>query len=341
MSKRKPALLVYSSTREDERVFRRSFPQYDVITTPSPVIDPTHEAVKRAEVIAIHVASTIGPVQLKYFPKLKHIACRSTGYDAVDIAAATKRGIIVTNIPSYGEHTVAEYAMLLVLSLLRRLPDTIEAVREGEITASELTGTELFGKTLGVIGTGRIGERMIQIGRGFGMRVIAHDLFPDYARSIELGFEYCVLNDVLAQADILSLHLPATKQNKHLINARALERMKHTAILINTSRGSLVHTGALIKALTEKKLAGAGLDVVEGEQFLELEEELHLIAEKRTLPAEIKQLEILRSLPNVVLTSHNAYNSAEALQRIRETTRNNIQAAYEGRPINVVNHFHK
>lgn len=336
MTRKKPALIIYSSTREDERVFRRAFPQYDILTTPSPVIDPTHPDTKRAEIIAIHVATTVGSTQLKYLPKLKHIACRSTGYDSVDIKAAGKRGIVVTNVPSYGEHTVAEYAIMLALTLMRRLPVTLEAVAEGSISASELVGHELAGKTLGIIGTGRIGQRLIQIGRGLSMRVIAHDVMPDYARSVELGFEYRVLNDVLEQADILSLHVPATKQNHHLINARALTRMKRSAVLINTARGSLIHTGALVKALRDGVIAGAGLDVVEGEQYLDLQEELHLIAETREIPIDVKHLEALRAMPNVLLTSHNAYNSLEALKRIRETTRDNIQAFLDGRPINVV-----
>lgn len=336
MSRKKPTLIIYSSSRADELLFRRSFPYHEVVGIPSPVIDPSCPAVKRAEVIVIHVASHVGATQLKYFPRLKHIACRSTGYDMVDIGAAKKRGVIVTNVPSYGEHTVAEYAMLLAMLVLRRIPATLDAVSQGDISAQELTGHDLAGKTLGVLGTGRIGLRVIHIARGFNMRVIAHDVYPDHNKAIELGFEYRVFNDVLGQSDIVSLHMPGTKQNTHIINASALARMKPSAVLINTARGSLVSTNALIKALKSNQLAGAGLDVVEGEQYLDLDEELHMIAEKRTIPADVKNLEILRALPQVIMTSHNAYNTTEALMRIRETTRDNIRSVIDGTPQNVV-----
>lgn len=336
MSRNKPTLIIYSSSRADEQLFRRSFPQYEVVGIPTPIIDPSHPAAKRAETIAIHVASKVGAAQLKYFPKLKHIACRSTGYDMVDLKAASRRGVIVTNVPSYGEHTVAEYAILLAMTVLRRLPDTLAAVQEGSIDALSLVGHDMAGKTIGILGTGRIGKRVIQIARGFAMRVIAYDVYPDHNAALELGFEYRVLNDVLEQSDILSLHMPATKQNKRMINAQALARMKPSAILINTARGSLVHTAALVRALQSQQLAGAGLDVIEGEQYLDLDEELHLIGETRTIPEDIKHLEALRNMPQVILTSHNAYNTVEALQRIRETTRDNIRAAIDGHPTNVV-----
>ncbi len=336
MSRAKPALIIYSSTRADEQLFRRSFPRHEVISVPTPIIDPAHPAVKRAEIVAIHVASKIGTTQLKYLPKLKHIACRSTGYDMVDLKAASKRGVVVTNVPSYGEHTVAEYAILLAMTVLRRLPDTLAAVQEGSIDALSLVGHDLAGKTIGILGTGRIGRRVIQIARGFAMRVIAYDVYPDHNAALELGFEYRVLNDVLEQSDVLSLHMPATKQNTRIINTQALARMKSSAILINTARGSLVHTAALVRALQAKQLAGAGLDVIEGEQYLDLDQELHLISERRTVPEDIKYLETLRQMPQVILTSHNAYNTVEALQRIRETTRDNIQSVIDGRPTNVV-----
>jgi len=331
-----PVILVYSASKADSRFFKRAFPGYEVICQPGAIIDPMIPEAKRAEVIAIHVASSMNAAQMKFFPKLKHIACRSTGFDNVDLKAAKKHSIIVTNVPSYGEHTVAEYAFLLALSLMRRLPAVIDAVAQRETTSTDLVGHELAGKTLGVIGAGKIGRRVIQIGRGFNMRVIAFDPYPDQASAIELGYEYEVLNDVLAHADILSLHAPATKDNLHLINATALARMKKSAIIINTARGSLIDTDALVAALASKRIGGAGLDVVEGEQYLNLDDELHLITEKRAVGTQIIDIERLRELPNVILSSHNAFNSAEALQRIRETTAHNIQAVITDSPVNKV-----
>jgi D-lactate dehydrogenase len=291
-----------------------------------------------ATIAAVHVTSRLDQATIAAMPKLRMILCRSTGYDNVDLAAAKSSGIVVTNVPSYGETTVAEYAAMLMLALSRKLNQSVKAAASGDIDPSSLIGRDLSGKTLGVVGTGRIGRHLIGIAKGLNMSIVAHDIKPDHELAERLNIKYLPLNDLLKESDIVSLHMPLTPENEHMINEEAINLMKPTAILINTARGPLIDTRALADALASGRIAAAGLDVVEGEAMLELEQELHLLQSNVTKldMSRAVYLKMLSRMDNVLITAHNAYNSEEALQRIREGSLENIQAFLSGSPVNVV-----
>lgn len=310
----------------------------DLLCMPTTINESELVLIKNANIVAIHVSSSIDKALLDKLPNLKLIACRSTGYDNVDLNAAKAKKILVCNIPSYGENTVAEFAFTLMLALSRRLFDITNAVTLGHIDPTKLTGIDLSGKTLGVIGTGRIGCHSIRIARGFAMNVIAYDLYPKAGLDSELGFRYVSLLELLRTSDFITLHAPATNENDHLMDKHAFENMKRGAILINTARGSLVDTKALINALDNGQLGGAGLDVIEGEDLLDVEHELHILKEHRVKDKieEAAEIDVLEKMPNVIVTAHNAFNSREALARIRNTTIENIEKFIAGLPQNLV-----
>lgn len=300
--------------------------------------ETTVEEARHADIISVFVSSKITAELMNNMPKLKLIVTRSTGFDNVDLAAAKKKNIVVCNVPGYGENTVAEYAFSLMLAVSRKLVPALENAKSGRIDHSGLTGFDLKGKTLGVIGTGRIGKHVIRIGRGFEMKVIGFDPYPNEDLASELGFEYATLNDLLKQADVVTIHAPYTKDNHHLIDAEALALMKPTAVLINTARGEIVDTKALVQALLEGKIGGAGLDVVERENLMNMDDELELLTSPRAGRelAFVAEHMILEKLPNVVLSPHNAFNTNEALARIRNTSLQDINAFLTGKPQNQV-----
>ncbi len=278
-----------------------------------------------AEVVSVFVTSKISAKMLSDLPKLKYIVCRSTGFDNIDIESAKKHGVMVCNVPNYGEHTVAEYAFTLLLSLTRKLQDSIEQVHQGQIDHTKLIGTDLAGSTLGVVGAGRIGQRLISIARGFEMNVVAYDPFPKPEVANQLGFKYVELDELLSISDAVSLHVPGGKNNAKLINKDSLSKFKDGAILINTARGDLVDNLALIEALQNNKLGGAGLDVLEGEAMIDIDHETALLQKPNVKDLKLStELDILEKMPNVILSPHNAYNTKQALQRIRQSTAETI-----------------
>ncbi len=297
------------------------------------------EPVPGAVVISPFVNSRVTAGMMAKMPDLRLIACRSTGTDNVDLAEAAAHGITVTNVPSYGENTVAEFAFGLLLALTRKIPQAIEQLRAGQTSHVALQGTDLLGKTLGILGAGRIGCRAAAIGRGFGMNVVAFDAFPDPGRAEQFGFKYLSQDEVLAAADMLSLHVPNIPSTRHLMDAHAFAKMKPTAMLVNTARGEVVDSGALIEALSSGRLAGAALDVFEGENVAGIDAELgQLRAAKvdRMVLEQSFELSILQKMPNVILTNHNAFNTREAVARINQTSIENITAFLAGAPVNQV-----
>ena len=292
---------------------------------------------QEAEVLCTFIESKIGEDELKRFPALKLIATRSTGFDHIDLAAATTRGVAVTNVPYYGENTVAEFAFALLLALSRRIIDADERVRAGTFSPSGLRGFDLAGKTLGVIGTGHIGAHVIRMANGFGMRVLGYETHPDPARAKELNFTYSTLPELLMQSDIVTLHVPYNEHTHHLLNKENLAQMKKGSYLINTARGAVVETDALVEALKNGMLAGAALDV--------LEEEGELNDEAALLTAPHPNAELLKTMlenhyliehPRVIVTPHLAFNTQEAVERILNTTIENIRAFAAGAPVNIV-----
>jgi D-lactate dehydrogenase len=244
---------------------------------------------------------------------------------------------VVCNVPNYGDSTVAEHAFALLLGISHRLVDAVERTRRGMFSQDGLRGFDLRGRRLGVIGTGRIGRRVIEIAKGFGMSVVAFDLRPDVAAAGELGFRYADLDTVLAEADVVTLHVPATPNTPHLISDREFALMKDGAVLINTARGSVVDVAALVRALRTGKLRAAGLDVLPQEPLLKDEAEVfrtdrHSEPELRSLLAS----NVLLQFPNVLVTPHIAYNTEDAVRRIIATTLDNIEAFASGAPQNIV-----
>jgi D-lactate dehydrogenase len=254
------------------------------------------------------------------------VALRCAGFNNVDIAAAAKLGLPVVRVPEYSPYAVAEHAMALLLALNRKVARAYNRVRDGNFSLDGLVGFDLHGKTVGVIGLGKIGKVFARIARGFGCRLIGYDVAQDAGLAAETGLEYVSLDRVYAESDVISLHVPLFKETFHLINRTSLARMKPCAILINTSRGALINASDLVDALKSGQLAGAALDVYE-------EEEQFFF---RDLSGQILQDDILARLlgcPNVLITSHQAFLTREALHNIAETTLGNITAFAEGRPL--------
>lgn len=300
----------------------------------------THNVDKDAEIISVFVSSNVNQVAIKAMPRLKLIACRSTGFNNVDLSAAKKAGVLVCNVPTYGEHTVAEYTFGLILALSRKLPDAIEQARAGDINANLVHGQDLHGKTLGIIGCGKIGRNVAALGVAFGMTVIASDPYPDEKTAKDIGFMYKSIDEVIKTSDIVTLHSPLTKDNKHMMREDEFASMKRGSLLINTARGELVDTLALVEALQSGQLAGAAIDVIEDEAVIDVDEEELLLrkgrAPRRSLENAVAIDVLGKMMHNVIITSHNAYNTVEALQRINNTTIENILAYLGDKPKNGV-----
>jgi D-lactate dehydrogenase len=292
--------------------------------------------IKKIEVLSTFIYSNIDKPVLDRLPALRLITTRSTGFDQIDIDECRRRNIIVSNVPSYGENTVAEHTFGLILSLSRNLYQAFFKRMTGDFSEQGLRGFDLKGKTLGIVGTGRIGLHVIRIARGFGMKVLAYDVKPNGILSEVLGFTYVPLDEVLKSSKIISLHVPYNEHTHHLINRHSFELMCKGTLLINTARGAVVDTEALVEALENGILAGAGLDVLEGEELIREERVLYSAVNREEVMSTIGRNELLLRRKDVVYTPHIAFFSQEAQERILETTTRNIQAFEEGKPENVV-----
>ncbi|BCX15120.1 MAG: lactate dehydrogenase [Candidatus Parcubacteria bacterium] len=296
------------------------------------------ENFKDIEILSIFVCSQIDKEVINSLPNLKFIATRSTGFDHIDVNYCKEKGIVVSNVPEYGTKTVTEWTFGLMINLMRKIYYAIDQIKETEsFDLGNLRGEELFGKTLGVIGTGRIGKEIIKIAKAFGMNIIAFDVYPDEKFAQEQNIQYVSLENLLQNADIITIHVNLNSSTYHLINKENVKIIKRGAYLINTARGGIVETEALVYALKEGILKGAALDVLEEET--EIKEELELLVKPELKTEEIKTLwqnHILMKMPNVLITPHNAFNSKEAVSRILATTIDNIKAFLSGNPINTV-----
>lgn len=249
------------------------------------------------------------------------IAMRCAGVNNVAVGAARGK-LRVVRVPAYSPHAVAEHTMGLILCLNRKIHKAYIRTRDFNFSLVGLTGFDLYGKTAGVIGTGRIGRVFIDICRGFGMRVVAYDPYP----AADTDIDYVTADELFAQADIVSLHCPLTESTKYIIDDRAISLMKSSALIINTSRGQLIDSEALLKALNEKRIGGAALDVYEEESGLFFEDN-----SGRIITDEV--LSLLVSRPNVVITSHQAFLTEEALRNIAEVTLSNIDDFFAGKEL--------
>ena len=249
------------------------------------------------------------------------IAMRCAGYSNVDVKAAFQK-LHIVRVPAYSPHAVAEHTMGLLLTLNRRLHKAYNRTREFNFSIVGLTGTDLYGKTVGVIGTGKIGRTFIDICRGFGMRVLAYDKFPAKGS----GLDYVELDTLLRESDVISLHCPLTPDTRHILNRDAFSKMKKGVFILNTSRGALIDSEALLDALNSRTVGGAGLDVYEEEGDYFYEDRSDSIIDDDTLAR-------LLLFPNVIVTSHQAFFTAEAMHNITETTLQNIKDFFDGRPL--------
>lgn len=310
---------------------------HDVTCIQAPLTAENAEQFADAQVISTFIYSSLGQEVLAKLPHLKLIATRSTGFDHVDTGYCNEKGLLVSNVPSYGENTVAEHTFGLLLNLSHKLTEAIDRTRKGDFSQNGLQGFDLRGKTLGVVGTGAIGAHVIGIARGFQMDVIAFDVSPKPELAARLGFRYADLDDLLATADVVTLHVPANPQTHHLIAKAQFDQMKTGVVLINTSRGSVIDVDALIEALAEGKVAAAGLDVLPEEPVMREEAELlRSVYRKRHNLDTLLADHVLLLLRNVIITPHSAFNTREAVQRILDTTAENMAQFAAGHPQNVV-----
>ena len=287
-------------------------------------------------VVSPFIYSDLDRDVIEHLPELRFIATRSTGYDHIDLAACRERDIMLSNVPSYGDNTVAEHTFALILALSRKVLPSVERTRRGNFDLSGLRGFDLEHKTIGVVGAGSIGRHVARIARGFEMRILVFDVRHDELLARSLGFTYATLEELLATSDIITLHAPYNPHTHHLINRKNMQKVKRGAILINTSRGGLVETAALVEALREGILSGVGLDVLEEEGLIKEERQLlsrEFTHEKLRIALETHML-LFRN--DVIITPHNAFNSTEAVQRILDTTLSNIDAYFSGTPQNTI-----
>lgn len=251
------------------------------------------------------------------------VALRCAGFNQVDLKAAAALGIRVVRVPAYSPHAVAEHAVALLLTLNRKIHRAYNRVREHNFSLNGLVGFDLHGRTAGLIGTGKIGKLTAQILKGFGMEVLLFDLYPDETWAAEQGFAYAPVEELLRRSDVVSLHTPLTPETHYLVNARTLAMMKENAYLINTSRGGLIDTGALIEALKQKKLGGVALDVYEIEEGVFFEDLSHDVLQDDDLAR-------LLGFPNVLVTSHQGFLTEEALSEIARVTTENLVRLAKG-----------
>lgn len=283
------------------------------------------ELAVKYDIISPFIYSKMDKEVLCKLPNLKMIAVRATGIDSVDTDECHKRKIEVANVPTYGSKTVAEYTFALMLGITRKIVEAHQSVENGEFSPEGLTGIDLDGKTLGVIGVGNIGQNVIKIARAFGMKVLGVDakLPPEVAKKI--GCKMVDLETCLKDADIVTLHVPSLPETYHLINKQNIKLMKKGSYLVNTSRGPVVEAAAIVWALNNKTLAGAALDVIEEESMVE---SMSVIMSRKITKDDLQDIlsfHMLRDRDDVIFTPHNAFNTKEAIGRIVATTVENIK----------------
>ena len=324
--------------RWEEEYVKTKLPNEEIIFHEGPLAASQELSDPGAEALCTFIEPHIGEEEMKRFPALKLIATRSTGFDHIDLTAAKARGIVVVNVPSYGEHTVAEFTFALLLALSRRVIDADERVRTtSTFSHDNLRGFDLSGKTIGVVGCGRIGSHVIRMANGFDMKVLGFDTVENDDLAATLRFTYTTLPELFASSDIVTLHVPYNAHTHHLINRKNIHTLKKGAYLINTSRGAVVETQALVDAIQGGTLAGAALDVLEEEG--DLSDEMALLTAPHPNEEGMKitlENHYLIQHPRVIVTPHVAFNTTEAMERILDTTIDNIRGFAAGSPTNSV-----
>jgi D-lactate dehydrogenase len=330
-------VVVYELEDWERQAFEPLGEEHDVVLLSEPLTHDNAGQAADADIISTFIYSKLGRDVLEQFDTLKLIATRSTGYDHIDLDYCRDKSITVSNVPSYGKNTVAEHVFGLLLTISHHLYHAIDRTRKGDFSFRGLQGFDLAGKTLGVVGTGDIGQCVIGIAKGFAMDVVAYDVVHYDEAALELGFEYVELDRLLSESDVITMHVPGTPKTRDMIAQKQFQKMKDGVVLINTARGGVVNVEAMVEALASGKLAAAGLDVLSEEPVIREEAELlrSVYQRKHDLQSLLADHVLLR-LRNVVVTPHSAFNTREAVRRILDTTRENICTFLEGEPANVV-----
>jgi len=338
---KEPAMSIYffETNEHEQRYLTENLPNEELkfISVPLTSGSQAREIAKDAEIVSPFVHSHLGFDVIEALPHLKMIATRSTGFDHINVPDAESRSIPVCNVPTYGENTVAEHTFALILTLSRNLHKAYLRTVAGNFSLQGLQGFDLKGKTIGVIGTGHIGLHIIRIAKGFDMEVLGYDTNQRPEAADVVGFKYTTLDDLYKRSDIVTMHTPLTNETAHMINAESLAKFKRGALLINTARGGLIDTQAMLNALDAGILGGAGLDVLEGEEIFS--EEKQLLQNPDVSAESLKQAlrnYALLNRPDLIVTPHIAFDSKEAVERILDTTIANIKAFRNGAPINEV-----
>lgn len=332
---------------EEQNFYSERFEEHDTVFC-SRLADSPEDA----EVLSVFIGERIDARFLDLHPALRLIATRSTGCDHVDLSACRERGVLVAHVAGYGENTVAEHTFALMLALSRRMRESTEAALSGNYSHEDLRGRDLRGRTLGVVGAGRVGLHVIRIALAFGMEVLACDSNPQRLYTEILHFRYTSFEEILRRSDIITLHVPINESTFHLLNRETLAMCRPGVLILNTARGGLIDSQALLEALDSGQVAGAGLDVLEeesvfrggaaqlGQQIADRVRSGRAEGDRIALP-DHRRHEIARFLssnallrrPEVVFTPHNAYNSDEARAFINRLTAENIEAWLAGKPV--------
>lgn len=317
----------FSTQQYDKEYFTKYNSNYELAFFEAQLNEQTATLAEGCGAICAFVNDVLNAAVIKLLAAqgVQLIAMRCAGYNNVDLEAAKANNIKIVRVPAYSPYAVAEHAVALILTLNRKTHKAYNRVREGNFSLEKLTGFDLYGKTVGVIGTGKIGQVFAQIMQGFGCRVLAFDLIANKELEAK-GIEYLPLVKLLPQCDIISLHCPLTDQTKHIINANTLPLMKPGVMLINTSRGALIDTRDTIHALKTGHLGYLGIDVYEQEEKLFF----HNLSEQIIEDDVIMRL---MSFPNVLITSHQGFFTDEALTEIAKTTLQNVQDFEAGKPL--------
>jgi D-lactate dehydrogenase len=305
-----PSIVFLDIDPDDASLVTAHFP--DAVCLPHRAEAALIDACKDAEVISAFNMTPFPRAVLEQLPRLRLLCTRSVGYDHIDLDACRERDIVVTNVPDYGAHVIAEHAFALLLSAIRRIPEGHARVLRGSFDFHGLRGIALRGKTMGIIGTGKIGQKAAEIAHGFGMNVVAHDLHPAQDLIDRLGARYVELPELYAVSDVISLHAPSLPDTIQMINYKTLAQMKRGVILINTARGNLIDSSDLIDALNERRVQMAVLDVFEHEGQIE------------------KDAELIRH-PRTIVTPHVAFYADESIHNMIEDACSSIAQWMEGK----------
>ncbi len=322
----------------EKTTFKPLESDHEVVFTDEPITDANADSFGDADILSVFIYSELSRQVLEKFSRLKLIATRSTGFDHIDTGYCREHDIAVSNVPTYGSNTVAEHAFGLLLAISHHLITAVDRTRRGDFSQEGIQGFDLQGKTIGIVGTGDIGENALRIASGFGMKVLAFDVKPRKELHERYDFRYVGMDELLSESDIITLHVPANPHTKNLIDREQFSKMKDGVVLINTSRGSIVNIQALARAIADGKVRAAGLDVLAEEPVVREEAELLHTLFRSDNQQQLNDLltdHILLRMRNVIITPHSAFNTREAVQRILDTTMENIEAFMRDEPKNL------